>query len=911
MSIEANGQSGGGGVASLVEAMPIPLVVFATDGRKLAQSPQWSDWCQAVDGVSASGDRNPGDSSRVEREIAAQLANRLNVGSSETQVTFVVLGRQLVLRRLTLQESSIAVIHPPTPVVSNGAGLGSAESEGEFGGVDAESVSRASVFGGGDHGALRDAYRQTLEIAVQAFRLRLWGFDPQTGKGWYSPQFGELHESEFQEWEISLKGWLGVIHPEDQAAIPSRLRGLIERNEPYDIEFRLNLNGEGYRWHRSCAGAFRDNGGKVIVVGAIQDIDDERRREAALRVEEDRLWALADHAPMLIGIVNRNEGLHYANRVWCRIAGVGIEGLRGDGWLEHIDPDDRASLARLPEAPTESSGLFRFVVRAANGRRHQMVAGVSVLPGKHSETPDIAIMATDVTTHLESVERLSLALDAADAGMWDWRVERNTFGSTERLYTMLGEDGVRGEQPLQWFVDRLHPEEQASVLANIERSRLDDSKEYDQEFRMRHADGGYRWIRSRGRVVERDATGRAVRMIGLHIDVTNKKQAEQALQEALTEASEKELRISDILKDAPASIAIFDRQMCFLATSERWLEDYDLGGQSIIGRCVYDVMEVPDRWRGVHQRCLAGASEECDEDHWVRPNGEAKWQRWKVRPWLDVTQSTISGIMIFSEDITDRKRAEAELARHTEQLACESRASLADQIGIQISHELRHPIAELINQAFVLKKSLTNELGREHSAVQGVKELKGVAMRINELLDNLRTFTARRPPRHQKIEVGELIRGVLPLVGVRARSAGVAIESSTEGPAVWTTGDVIQLQQVLVNVVVNAIESIEASGEVDGRVQICAKIPDMTHVRITVIDSGPGIRAEDIERAFDRFYTTKSEGLGVGLSICRGIVEAHGGAIYFNSSRPSTLNIELPVAAGEQKHEQGNDPHRR
>ncbi len=141
-----------------------------------------------------------------------------------------------------------------------------------------------------------------------------------------------------------------------------------------------------------------------------------------------------------------------------------------------------------------------------------------------------------------------------------------------------------------------------------------------------------------------------------------REKAETALKQ-----SKAQLRL--FMEHAPAAVAMFDRNMRYLLVSRRWQEDYGLGEQNLIGRSHYEIFpEIPDSWRAIHQRCLMGNIEQCDEEVFLRANGTKDWLKWEVRPWYD-ERGEIGGIIMFTELITLQKQAEAFLLELNEELA--------------------------------------------------------------------------------------------------------------------------------------------------------------------------------------------------------------------------------------------------
>ena len=251
----------------------------------------------------------------------------------------------------------------------------------------------------------------------------------------------------------------------------------------------------------------------------------------------------------------------------------------------------------------------------------------------------------------ETQEIMELAASAGELGLWMRDPKGGDFWANPQFRSLLGpdtNDALRFED----VVKHIHPDDRARMAAEIERAEQ-IGLPFEGEFRVILLDGRERWIATRGRNVN-DPHGRGGRRMGVVLDITERKRAEEELKQ-----SENQVRL--FVEHTPASVAMFDREMRYILTSRRWLKDYKLGEQNIIGRSHYEVFpEITERWKEIHRRCLGGAVETCEQDPFPRLDGSVDWVRWEVRPWY-ATSGEIGGIIMFTEVITDRKRAEESL----------------------------------------------------------------------------------------------------------------------------------------------------------------------------------------------------------------------------------------------------------
>jgi PAS domain S-box-containing protein len=251
----------------------------------------------------------------------------------------------------------------------------------------------------------------------------------------------------------------------------------------------------------------------------------------------------------------------------------------------------------------------------------------------------------------------------------------------------------------------------------------------------------------------------------------------------------------------------------------------------------------------------------------------------------------------FVLDLTERKRAEQSLRQLESDLAHVNRLSMMGVLTASLAHEVKQPIATARNNA----RAALNFLARSPPDLGEVREalgcIVGDADRAGDIIDRIRAHIKKAPPRKDRFDLNEAVTEVVELARSAITRHGVSLQMRLAEGLFTVEADRVQLQQVILNLILNAIEAMSL---VDGpRELLISTEQRQTNGLVSVSDSGPGIDPEKLERVFEAFYTTKSDGVGIGLSICRSIIDAHGGRLWMEANEPrgATFQFTVPSAA--------------
>jgi PAS domain S-box-containing protein len=395
--------------------------------------------------------------------------------------------------------------------------------------------------------------------------------------------------------------------------------------------------------------------------------------------------------------------------------------------------------------------------------------------------------------------------------------------------------------------------------------------------------------------------------MGSLIESEFKRSAERAL-------NKYRAQLKTFIEKSPASIAMFDRDMNYLATSQRWLADYGRGHDDLVGLNHYQVHpDMPAQWINIHQQGLAGAMLNNDDDLWVHADGSKVWLRWAVTPWTDES-SKIGGIVISSDDITEQKQAEITRLSLEAQLRESQKMEAIGTLAGGIAHDFNNIVAAILGNVDLALEDVNKN---PDAAQASLEEIRKAGCRARYIVQQILSFSRRQATERMAIKLAPVIEESVRLL--RALVPGrisFAVLCDANAPSVLA--DATQIQQIILNLVTNAMHAMPGNGRIDIRLDTVMLDAALAHtdgqlralherhpgrtVRFAVSDTGVGMDAVTRQKIFEPFFTTKPVGAGTGLGLAAvyGIVQTHEGAITVESAlgKGTTFTIYLPIAEG-------------
>jgi two-component system sensor kinase FixL len=465
----------------------------------------------------------------------------------------------------------------------------------------------------------------------------------------------------------------------------------------------------------------------------------------------------------------------------------------------------------------------------------------------------------------ESDERMTMAMDAANLGLWEWNVSKDELWGSKARLARLGL-APSGKLSLEQGLARVHIDDRDRVRQTL-RDAARTGKDYHLEYRVVLADGSVRWTEHRGgRVV--GATGEPVVLRGVSIDITEQKRAEEKFRLAV-EAS-------------PSGILLVDQSGQIVLVNSHIEKLFGYGREELMGHSV-EIL-VPERFAARHPEHRAkffaaptaramGAGREL---FGRRKDGS----EFPVEIGLNPIQ-TPEGMLVLAAvvDISARKLAEAEAIQRREELSHLGRVAVMGELTASMAHELNQPLAGIISNASAGQRFIDRGNIDPRELRDLLADIVADGRRASEVIRGIRSMMKKGSLVRHRVYLNDLVTNVVRMIKWDSTLRSCDVDTLLEPDLPSIEGDPIQLQQVLLNLLINAFDAMRDTPLSRRKVVIVTERNGDNAIRTSVRDYGTGIAAEARDRLFDHFFTTKAQGLGMGLAIVRSIVESHSGTI--------------------------------
>jgi PAS domain S-box-containing protein len=620
-------------------------------------------------------------------------------------------------------------------------------------------------------------------------------------------------------------------------------------------------------------------------------IEERATSETDLRESESRFRIVADAAPVFIWMAGVDKLFTFFNKPWLEFTGRSLEQEMGNGWAEGVHPDDlQRCLKTYVEAfDGRSSFVMQYRLRRHDGEyrwvsdhgvpRHDAQGTFAGYIGSCVDVTDL-IKKDEALREFE--EQVVLAAEATHHGVWELNTTTNELWMSDKARALFQFDPEARLDKVM-LRGRIHPKDRARWQSTLEHA-IETHGEYAIEYRVLLPDGTRRWISGRGRCVP-GKQGKGTRLIGVSVDITPQKEAQDLFRLAAEGSHLGVWHWDEVAKTLTWDGATRD-MFGISADGEITLDTFY--------RALHpdDAERVKQTWR----RALELQLPYQVEFRTRRTDGTIRWVDARGRGYYDEAGKPLwmTGVVF---DITDRKKAELEALQHREELGHVSRVAAMGQLAASIAHELNQPLSGITSNASAGQRFIDRGDVDLHELRDLLGDIVADGRRAGDVIRGLQTMVKKGVSVRQRVNLNDLVMNVVRMVKPDAMLRSCELGTFLDPDLPMVEGDPVQLQQVLLNLIVNAFDAMSDTPTKERKVVIVTERNRHGVICTSVRDYGFGIPPEVSERMFDQFFTTKSRGLGMGLSIVRSIVKSHGGTITAENANGggARLYFTLPV----------------
>ncbi|MEO5347338.1 MAG: response regulator [Magnetococcus sp. YQC-9] len=736
--------------------------------------------------------------------------------------------------------------------------------------------------------------QKQLEMAQEIAHLGHWHWDIASGHLTWSGETYRIFGLDPERISPSYALFLETIPATERHRVITAIEyALANPESSYRAEHSV-LRPDGTLRHVMERGeVLREQGQPVGMLGTVLDLTEQKQTELDLEQARRFLLLVLDAIPSRVFWKDR-QGIYLGcNRLFAQDAGFVIpEEIVGKTDHEMIWYTQAVRYGEVDRLVMDT-GLARLnhEEQLLTGKQEMIWTRISKIPLRNESGQVIGVLGSyeDISESRKAQQslasnetRLRHAFDAIDEGVWDWEIPSGQVHFSPRWTRLFGCEEESNEIGI--WRDRIHPDDQERVQRDLNQHLLGMTPHYRSEHRMRHSAGHWLWILEQGKVVERDESGRAVRLIAADLDLTHRHQVEEQIH-----------ILSQAVEQSSTSIVITDPMGTIEYVNPTFVRTCGFSQEELLGNnpgIVKSGLTSAEVYRELWRTITAGQAwqgEICNR----QKNGELYWELTNISP-IRGADGTITHYLGIKDDITEKRHLAEAKQQALERAEQASRAK--SEFLANMSHEIRTPLNAIINLSHLLQ--LTTLTAKQSSYLQKVeaagRSLLGV---INDILDFSKIEADRLELERIPYHLEDVIGNVANIAGTCRGNKPLELLCHLDPLVPWMLiGDPLRLGQVLINLTNNAIKFTD-QGEVVIRVEHLERVPttepdlkERIRLRFSVRDTGIGISSEQQARLFQAFsqadgtITRKYGGTGLGLAISRRLVELMGSALVLESS---------------------------
>lgn len=689
--------------------------------------------------------------------------------------------------------------------------------------------------------------------------------------------------------ELMSKTFADITHPDDVASDWQQRRLLLAGAiESLAIEKRYRRKDGAIVWANVTVSlARKGDGSPDYFISIHEDISARKRAEEALRASELRFRTMISALPALTFEADVLGNSTFASEQWCAYTGMTPEQTAGVGFVGAIHPDDVAATTARWRAATQTGQPFesQHRIRAANGDYRWFLS--RALPGRDADgrivrwagsLADVDDLVQTEQALRESESRFRQLAESLPQLVWTFRPD----GPCDYLSRQwIDYTGIAAAAQLGFgWLEQLHPDDREPTVAAWSHALTHDVP-FDVEFRIRRHDGVYRWFKTRG-VALRDSGGQVVKWFGSSTDIDDQKQAEEALRQSKEQ-------LSGIVSSAMDAIVTVDEHQRVVLFNEAAERMFGCPAADAVGQPLDRF--IPERLRVSHAEHVTRFGESGRTSRAMGSLSALRALRTDGTEFpieASISKVDVAGRRLYTailRDTTERERAEAQRELLAQEQVARAVAEAAnrskDELLAVVSHELRSPLNAILGYAQILRSEAASRQNVDEAAAIIERNANAQRRIIEDLLDSARIVSGKLRIEPTPTDVVPVLEAALETVRAAAAAKGVRLATRLAPVPRQVVADPTRLQQVVVNLLTNAVKFTPAGG---GWVELRMD-GDADEVRITVSDTGQGIAPDLLPFVFDRYRQAdpssglRGGGLGLGLSLVKHLVELHGGTV--------------------------------